>query len=69
MSAHVLFFGSLTGTPYTAWLQEALPEKVWMYRVDAVAGEITFHAHDSDFEVRLPLQPFHGTIGVAPASH
>jgi hypothetical protein len=69
VSAHVLFFGSLTGTRLTAGLQEPLPEKVWLYRVDAAAGELTFDALDSDYEVRLPLQPFHGTIGVAPAAY
>ncbi len=69
VSAHVLFFGSLTGTQYTATLQDALPEKVWLYRVDAANQELTFDALDSDHEVRLPLQPFHGTIGVAPAAY
>ncbi len=68
VSAHVLFFGSLTGTRYTAGLQDALPEKVWLYRVDAAANELTFDALESDYEVRLPLEPFHGTIGVAPAA-
>jgi acetamidase/formamidase len=68
VSAHVLFFGSLTGTRYTATLQEALPEKVWLYRVDAGRNELAFDALDSDYEVRLPLEPFHGTIGVAPAA-
>ena len=46
VSAHVLFFGSLTGTRYTALLQEALPEKVWLYRVDAAANELTFDARN-----------------------
>lgn len=68
VSTHVLFFGSLTGTRYTAGLQDPLPEKVWLYRVDAAANELTFDALDSDYEVRLPLEPFHGTIGVAPAA-
>lgn len=68
VSTHVLFFGSLTGTRYTAGLQDPLPEKVWLYRVDAAAGELTFDALDSDHEIRLPLEPFHGTIGVAPAA-
>jgi acetamidase/formamidase len=29
---------------------------------------LTFDALESDYEVRLPLEPFHGTIGVAPAA-
>lgn len=68
VSAHVLFFGSLTGSRYTATLQESLPEKVYLYRVDAARGELLFDALDSHYEVRLPLEPFHGTIGVAPAA-
>jgi acetamidase/formamidase len=68
VSAHVLFFGSLSGTRYTATLQEALPEKVWLYRVDSARNELAFDALDSEYEVRLPLEPFHGTIGVAPAA-
>ena len=68
VSTHVLFFGSLTGTQYTAGLQDPLPEKVWLYRVDAAADELIFAARDSDHEMRLPLEPFHGTIGVAPAA-
>ena len=28
-----------------------------------------YHALNSDCEIRLPLQPFHGTIGVAPAAY
>lgn len=69
VSAHVLFFGSLTGTQYTATLQDPLPERVWLYRVDAAKDELIFDALDSDVEVRLPLEPFHGTIGVAPAAY
>jgi len=29
---------------------------------------VLFEALDSKFEMRFPLQPFHGTIGVAPAA-
>ncbi len=61
-------FGALTGTKYTATLQPALPERTWLYRVDRAAGRVIYSALDSDFEVGLPLQPFHGTIGVAPAA-
>ena len=63
VSAHVPFFGSLTGSRYTATLHEALPEKVYLYRVDAARGELLFHAGDSTYETRLPLEPFHGTCG------
>lgn len=68
VSTTVPLFGALTGTKYTATLQAALPERTWIYEVDRAAGEVIFRALDSDHSVRLPLRPFHGTIGVAPAA-
>lgn len=68
MSAQSPFSGSLTGTRYTAGLQDPLPERVWLYRIDQAAGLVVFDALDSDCEIALPLDPFHGTIGVAPAA-
>ena len=61
-------FGALTGTKFTPTLQPALPERTWRYAVDRAAGEVVFQALDSAFSVRLPLEPFLGTIGVAPAA-
>jgi acetamidase/formamidase len=69
VSTTVPLFGALTGTKYTATLQPPLPEKTWVYSVDPAAGEVEYHALDSDFSVRLPLEPFHGTVGVAPAAN
>ena len=40
-----------------------------MYAVDRPAGEVIYQALDSTFSVRLPLEPFLGTIGVAPAAN
>ena len=68
VSTNVALFGALTGTKYTATLQPPLPEKTWVYSVDREAGEVVYRALDSDFSVRLPLEPFHGTVGVAPAA-
>jgi acetamidase/formamidase len=68
VSTTVPLFGSLTGTKYTATLQPALPERTWPYAVDLAARELIYQALDSAFSVRLPLQPFLGTIGVAPAA-
>ncbi|MEM7117874.1 MAG: acetamidase/formamidase family protein [Chloroflexota bacterium] len=59
-------FGALVGTKHTANLQEPLPERVWPYEVDSKAGQVIFRALDSDFSTRLPLDPFLGTVGVAP---
>ena len=61
-------FGALTGTKYTATLQPPLPERTWLYRVDRATDSVVYQALDSDYETRLPLQPFHGTIGLAPAA-
>ncbi|MFL5778696.1 MAG: acetamidase/formamidase family protein [Chloroflexota bacterium] len=68
VSTTVPLFGALTGTRYTATLQEPLPVRSWVYQVDREAREVTYAALDSQHRVRLPLEPFHGTIGVAPAA-
>lgn len=62
-------FGALTTTGTTAMLHDALEERVWIYEVDVEAGVCRFRARKSDFTVELPLDPFHGTVGVAPAAH
>jgi acetamidase/formamidase len=66
-STTIPLFGALTGTHATAGLQEPLPEIVWMYDVDTVARTVQFRARFSDDQVTLPLDPMHGTVGVAPA--
>ena len=66
VSTTVPLFGALTSTKFTPTLQPALPERTWVYAVDRVARDVTYRALDSDYEVRLPLEPFLGTIGVAP---
>jgi acetamidase/formamidase len=48
-------------------LHEALPERIWFYPVDRATNTATFTARDSDFSVKIPLHPFFGCIGVAPA--
>ena len=68
VSTTVPLFGALTSSKFTATLQPALPERTWVYTVDGPAGEVIYRALDSDFSVRLPLEPFLGTIGVAPAA-
>ncbi|MGW5414826.1 acetamidase/formamidase family protein [Actinomadura geliboluensis] len=62
-------FGALTTTHATAMLHPALEERVWIYEVDAARGVCRFRARRSDFEVELPLDPMHGTVGVAPAAN
>ena len=60
-------FGALNPTNYTAMLNPPLPEKIWFYPIDHAGNTATFKALDSKFEVKIPLHPFLGCIGVAPA--
>ncbi|GAA1979506.1 acetamidase/formamidase family protein [Kitasatospora viridis] len=60
-------FGALTATHTTAMLHPPLEERVWLYELDTAAGTCRFRARHGDFTVDLPLDPMHGTVGVAPA--
>jgi amidase len=60
-------FGALNTTSYTPMLNASLPEKIWFYDIDRQAGLATYHALDSSFTVKIPIQPFLGCLGVAPA--
>ncbi len=67
-STTIPLFGALTSTHLTALLNEPLPELVWMYQFDRTANTCRFQARHSDFAVDLPMNPMHGTVGVAPAN-
>ena len=67
-STTVPLFGALTSTHATPTLQEPLPEVVWIYQVDSKARTVTYHAARGEYSVELPLDPMHGTVGVAPAA-
>jgi len=60
-------FGALNATNYTAMLGPVLPEKIWYYPINHSTNTATFQALDSKFSVSIPLHPFFGCIGVAPA--
>jgi amidase len=60
-------FGALNATNYTPMLGSSIPEKMWFYPIDHATNMATFKALDSDFSVKIPLRPFFGCIGVAPA--
>jgi acetamidase/formamidase len=66
VSSTVPFFGALTSTPRTATLQAALTERTWIYALDLEAATVRYEARDSAFTLDLPLDPMHGTVGVAP---
>lgn len=61
-------FGALNETSYTPMLHPPLPEKIWFYPIHHADNTATFKALDSDFSVKVPLHPFFGCIGVAPAN-
>ncbi|HXY73390.1 MAG TPA: acetamidase/formamidase family protein [Actinomycetota bacterium] len=67
-STTVPLFGALTATPVTAMLHDPLPEVVWIYEVDRKGRTVTFRARHGDHSVQMPLDPMHGTVGVAPAA-
>jgi len=67
-STTVPLFGALSSTTRTPSLQEPLPEVVWMYDVDRARRTVTYHAARGDWTVELPMDPMHGTVGVAPAA-
>jgi acetamidase/formamidase len=58
-------FGALSGTRNNPNLQPEQPEKVWIWRVDRAAGVVATTTADGR-EIRAPLRPFHGSLGVAP---
>ncbi|HEY1917731.1 MAG TPA: acetamidase/formamidase family protein [Streptosporangiaceae bacterium] len=67
-SSTIPFFGGLTSTDRTATLQDALPERTWIYEVDSARQTVAFQAQASDLRVELPIEPMLGTVGVAPAA-
>ncbi|TDV40952.1 acetamidase/formamidase family protein [Actinophytocola oryzae] len=64
----VPFFGALTSDAHTATLQEALPELVWLYELDNARRTVTYRAKSAELAIELPMDPMHGTVGVAPAA-
>jgi acetamidase/formamidase len=67
-STTVPLFGALTGTHLTALLNEPLEEVTWIWRLDRASRLCRFTARKSDFTADLPMEPMHGTVGVAPAN-
>src|ERR1700689_5444042 len=60
-------FGAINETNYTPMLHPPLPEKIWYYHIDHVANTATVRALDWEFWVKIPMHPFFGCLGVAPA--
>jgi acetamidase/formamidase len=62
VSALIPYFGGLTSTNLTRTLQEPLPERVWIW--DLVDGGTGLF--NEELGVKLPWEPFLGTLAVAP---
>jgi acetamidase/formamidase len=67
VSACLPGFGALVGTDQTAMLGEGIPETVWRYEVDRARGTASTRSGDGRKSWEVPLAPFLGCIGVAPA--
>ena len=62
-------FGSINSSHYTPMLEaKPLEEKLWFYPINHRDNTATFKALDSDFSVKIPMHPFFGCMGVAPAN-
>lgn len=62
-------FGAINSTHYTPVLEkEPLAEKIWFYPINHADNTATFQALDSNYKVKIPMHPFLGCIGVAPAN-
>lgn len=67
VSTHLPYFGALTGESYTAMLTDPLPEKTYIWKLDFDRNVGVLDLPDSKVKsVEIPLQPFLGTVGVAP---
>jgi acetamidase/formamidase len=60
-------FGAINSTHYTPMLNPDLPRHSWAYAINQQTSSATYQAHDSNFSVQIPLHPFLGCVGVAPA--
>jgi len=67
VSTHLPHFGALTGESYTAMLTDPLPEKTYIWKLDFERNVGILDLPESKIgRVEIPLQPFLGTVGVAP---
>ena len=60
-------FGALVGNNETAMLGPDFPEMTWRYDVDAKRNVARARSHDGKRAWEVPLAPFLGCFGVAPA--
>jgi acetamidase/formamidase len=60
-------FGALVGNDQTAMLGPDFPETTWRYDVDAARNVARSSSRDGKYSWEVPLAPFFGCLGVAPA--
>jgi acetamidase/formamidase len=67
VSTHLPHFGALSGETYTAMLNDPLPEKTYIWKLDLEKNVGTLELPESSVgRIEIPLHPFLGTVGVAP---
>jgi acetamidase/formamidase len=60
-------FGAINSSGYTPMLGGGIPRTTWTYPIDRKTNTAAFTANDSSYTVAIPLHPFLGCVGVAPA--
>jgi acetamidase/formamidase len=60
-------FGAINSSSYTPMLGASIPHSTWTYVIDKKTNTAAFKANDSAYTVAIPLHPFLGCVGVAPA--
>ncbi|MCE5281027.1 MAG: acetamidase/formamidase family protein [Deltaproteobacteria bacterium] len=64
VSCFINYFGGLSSTPFTRFLQEPLNEKTWIWSLkDGPEGKYFIN---DEIRVKVPWEPFVGTFAVAP---
>lgn len=62
------FGGALNSNHYTPMIGKGVDAKSWVYPIDKAANVAIFRAKDSNFTLKIPMHPFLGCVGVAPAN-
>lgn len=65
VSCFIHYFGGLTSTFLTRFLQDPLPEKVWIWEIKEKNGKEKYFVN-ADIGVHVPWDPFMGTFAVSP---
>jgi amidase len=62
VSVLIPYFGGLTSTNFTRTLQDPLPERVWIWKLIDGGNNLL----NEELGLKLPWEPFLGTLAVAP---